>query len=160
MCNHRHSEDRSVGRPQSFLLLPLPTEPHRDPTQCHTTTTRSLVPRGHHAEPWAGLSPQHPGWAAPPGLGPPLSVDCTCPHSPPKGKALLSLGDRTQEGAACLQVVLCHLLRHGCEESCHGIHQEAHDSPAGISTTRDRRPHWCLARTRGSVPELRRQAQS
>lgn len=125
MCNHRNPAHRSGGCPQSFLPLPLSTEPHGHLAKYHHRYHKVSSPQG--ASPRAlglalgfstrvGSAPQsRPSCAH--------ACTCTCPCRP-------------QKREAWVLVVLHHLLRDGCEESSYEVNQKAYNNPP-VLTTRD-----------------------
>lgn len=103
---------------QSFLPLPLPTEPHGHLAKYHHRHHKVASPQG--ASPSAlGLASGLSTWVGSTSRPQPScahACTCTCPRRP-------------QKGDAWVRVVLHHLLRDGCEESSYEVNQEAHSNP-------------------------------
>lgn len=127
---------------QSFLPLPLPTEPHGHLAKCHHRHHKVASSQG--ASPRAlGLASGLSTWVGSASRSWPSCAHartCPCPRWP-------------QKGEAWARVVLHHLLRDGCAESSYEVNQEAHNNPP-VWTTRGPKASLCQAGKRGAVPNV------
>lgn len=89
MCNHRNPAHRSGGCPQSFLPLPLPTEPHGLLAKYHHRHHKVANPQGASSRA-LGLASGLSTWVGSASQSQPSRAHacaCTCPHRPQKGDA-------------------------------------------------------------------------